>query len=238
MIPTRRKIQNSFVILIFLFFPFASLLSREPDTSFTSRYKYIHLRKAILRTNPTTYAYEIAILNPGEKVEVLSRTEKKSKIGNVEEYWYYVKTESGYTGWIFGGFLTDQVFQNPVGETRNVEEMESMVAGVWWEVDEKERTRFRSLELLLEEDAEGKSQKKARKFIYSYQGKKLLEGRFEVFRNGTIHFYPSLPVGEIAELKEHVTEYRLLFRKDGRQWFFKKASVMESSRNDGNRDGN
>jgi uncharacterized protein YgiM (DUF1202 family) len=44
-------------------------------------------------------------LNRGDKVKVIDRNDEKQKIGNMEDYWYLVKTENGQEGWAYGAYI-------------------------------------------------------------------------------------------------------------------------------------
>lgn len=58
-----------------------------------------------VREQSNTKAKVVESLGEGAIVSVLERTKEQEKIGKAQDYWYQVKTASGKTGWIFGGFL-------------------------------------------------------------------------------------------------------------------------------------
>lgn len=58
-----------------------------------------------VREQSNTKGKVVESLDEGAKVSVLERTKEQEKIGKVQDYWYQVKTASGKSGWIFGGFL-------------------------------------------------------------------------------------------------------------------------------------
>jgi len=58
-----------------------------------------------VREQPNTKGKVVEALGEGAKVSVLERTKEQEKIGKVQDYWYQVKTASGKSGWVFGGFL-------------------------------------------------------------------------------------------------------------------------------------
>ena len=55
-----------------------------------------------VRTQPDGSAQPVYKLRQFETVKVLERSEKKSKEGEYEDYWYKVLTKSGTSGWCFG----------------------------------------------------------------------------------------------------------------------------------------
>lgn len=56
-----------------------------------------------LRTSPLTAAAEITKLPLGTIVVVFDQSAAKDRIGNIEDFWYRVKTSDGISGWLFGG---------------------------------------------------------------------------------------------------------------------------------------
>ena len=46
-------------------------------------------------------------LNSGDQVDVITKGDKKEKIGKWENYWYKIKTKKGIEGWIFGQFIDE-----------------------------------------------------------------------------------------------------------------------------------
>lgn len=58
-----------------------------------------------IRKEPLSTATMVFRLKPGKIAKVLSRDEKKTKIGGLEDYWYRILTEEGEQGYIFGYYL-------------------------------------------------------------------------------------------------------------------------------------
>ncbi len=56
-----------------------------------------------LRVLPQTTSDEIARLPLGTVVLVLNQSAAKEKIGQIEDFWYRVKTDDRKNGWVFGG---------------------------------------------------------------------------------------------------------------------------------------
>lgn len=57
-----------------------------------------------LRSNPQANSTEISRLSLGTVVTEIGKSEKKEKIGTVEDFWYQVVLSDGKQGWVFGGF--------------------------------------------------------------------------------------------------------------------------------------
>src|SRR5262245_2284600 len=55
-----------------------------------------------LRTSPQTAAAAVARLPLGTIVVVVDQSAAIDSIGNVEDFWYRVKTSDGVSGWLFG----------------------------------------------------------------------------------------------------------------------------------------
>lgn len=102
----------------------------------------------ILRTDPTTYGFEIGIVKKGESVKVLNRTDRKVRIGKSDDYWYFVKKENNLKGWIYGSALS----RIPTGQTEEIIEGPDMVVvqanlpGIWWELNQDGSTGYRRIE--------------------------------------------------------------------------------------------
>jgi hypothetical protein len=56
------------------------------------------------------------LFNEGYGVEVLGRSAEKEKIGNIEAYWYEVRYDRIFDGWVFGAYLD---FRGPKNDALN-----------------------------------------------------------------------------------------------------------------------
>ena len=61
---------------------------------------------ARLRTSPQTAAEEVTRLPLGTIVLALDQSAAREKIGDIEDFWYRVKTDDDISGWVFGGLTT------------------------------------------------------------------------------------------------------------------------------------
>jgi len=175
---------------------------------------YVSKKKAILRTNPTTYSMEIAILDKGEKVKVLYKNPHKVRVGLVEDYWYYVQTSKNYIGWIFGSFLgSSSEFVKDDFANRDI--MIKNIKGIWWEINERGETEYRSLEFYPDEN----------KFIYKFQNTNKIEGEFVISEKGIIELKKNLPIGKEIKFIETPEGYRLMSQKNDKTYYFKKSNI-------------
>lgn len=175
---------------------------------------YVSKKKAILRTNPTTYSMEIAILDKGEKVKVLYKNPHKVRVGLVEDYWYYVQTSKNYIGWIFGSFLgSSSEFVKDDFANRDI--MIKNIKGIWWEINERGETEYRSLEFYPDEN----------KFIYKFQNTNQIEGEFVISEKGIIELKKNLPIGKEIKFIETPEGYRLMSQKNDKTYYFKKSNI-------------
>jgi hypothetical protein len=55
-----------------------------------------------VRSEPSTAAAELVRLTVGVVVEVLERSPDKTKVGEMEDYWYLVNAPGDVKGWVFG----------------------------------------------------------------------------------------------------------------------------------------
>lgn len=172
---------------------------------------------AILRTNPTSYSFEIALLKKGEKVKVLFHPEQKTKIGNIEDYWYYVQTSKGYIGWIYGSFLSEQS-SSTEKETIDKNIVKENIKGVWWEVNDKGDTGYRSIEFSFDSDNSFSGS-----FIYKFQNSYKIEGEFYINEDGSIELNKELSIGKILLLHKTTEGYRLFVQNEEKTYYFKKS---------------
>lgn len=185
---------------------------------------YISKKYAILRSNPTTYAFEIAILNQGEKVKVLFHSEASSKTDKSYD-WYFVKTDKGYQGWLYGSFLSKN---NPTSEDLqkdqvSTETISKEIAGIWWEVDEFDSTRYRKFEFTLD-----KEDSKKGTFSYSFRDSNKIEGDFEIKNNGKVILKKNLSIGNVLNFIKNTEGYRIIIENNNKKYFFKKSIIQES----------
>lgn len=195
--------------------------------NFRSYYMYVSKNSAILRTNPTSYSFEIAILEKGEKVKVLYRSTQKSSLGGINEYWYYIKTNKGYIGWIFGSFLSDKFIEE---EKKSIDKnvLKNQLKGIWWEVNDRGETGFRSLEFTPPDDSFKGN------FIYKFQNTYKLEGEYYINNDGIIVLNKELSIGNKIELIQTPEGFRLYLKKDEQPYYFKKSNIeLENDKNDG-----
>jgi len=79
--------------------------SREKDPAnetFQKQTGIIITGNTSLRIDPLIFSARIAQLKKGETVTILNRSSQKSAIGNSSSYWYYIITDRGLSGWLFG----------------------------------------------------------------------------------------------------------------------------------------
>ena len=60
-----------------------------------------------VRSGPETAAQEVTRLKLGTVVTASARTAEQVELAGKREHWYKVALQSGETGWVFGGFLSD-----------------------------------------------------------------------------------------------------------------------------------
>ncbi|MFN3604477.1 MAG: SH3 domain-containing protein [Leptonema sp. (in: bacteria)] len=185
---------------------------------------YVIKQGSVLRTEPSIYSFEVSLLNLGEAVDVLYKTNQKEVIGNSKSYWYYVKTERGLVGWIFGSLLSktkvkeEEYFFDP-------KLVVNIIEGTWWEVNERGETGYRSLEIKknIQNPYEGI-------LIYKFSNQEPQEIKYTISDKGIVLLEKALPIGKEIFLYETYNEHRIYFQSaDKKQIFFKKAVIIEDS---------
>jgi hypothetical protein len=58
-----------------------------------------------LRSSPNLQASTLQFLSKGENVSVIARSAAKQQIGDLNDYWYQVRTPEGGEGWTYGAFI-------------------------------------------------------------------------------------------------------------------------------------
>ncbi len=226
-------IQPIFLIFAMeIFLPIAILAQQKEPSKYYHKIKaekpyemFVSKQHAILRSNPTTYAFEIAILNRGEKVKVIYQPEEKTAIGNSLQHWYYVKTEKGYEGWIYGTFLskTNPTEEELPLEQISLETLSKELVGVWWEVDEFDNTGFRKFEFNIDNQDISKGT-----FLYTFKDSTKIEGDFEIKNNGKVILNKTLPIGNTIHFMKNPEGYRIILENKNRKYYFKKSTIMDS----------
>ncbi|MBW7857194.1 MAG: SH3 domain-containing protein [Leptonema sp. (in: Bacteria)] len=207
----------------------------------------------ILRTDPTTYGFEIGIVKKGEAVKVINRTDGKVRIGKSNDYWYFVKKENNLKGWIYGTALS----RISTGEDEEVVEGPDMVVvqanlpGIWWEQNQDGSTGFRRIEFIPEGTEEKPTTKKGE---HSEQAETLKteeapteviltdKGKFQYFYGKTpgavlkytidaktrkIILAQESPIGRELEFIDVGEEYRMTSAKGDKKFSFKKGYKTE-----------
>ena len=88
-------------------------------------FRYVNSTAGLrIRNKPGTDGEKIGSLQNKEKIEVVSETSLTQTIDEIKSNWVEIKTENNITGYVFGGFLendleTIDIIQNVEGEYRN-----------------------------------------------------------------------------------------------------------------------
>lgn len=78
----------------------------QDDVAETKDFRYVNAREGLrVRKAPGLDAEKVGFLENREKVEVISETKMTMQIGMLYSSWVEIKTESGLTGFVYGGYL-------------------------------------------------------------------------------------------------------------------------------------
>jgi hypothetical protein len=132
-----KKLNNRAIIIFLLSL---SLITSCKDNAKQSGKDYnkigiVIVDKTILRIDPMIYSSVIAYINKGEIALILNKSKEKMKLGNDENYWYYIRFSGGSTGWIFGNNL--KIFS-----ADKIREIEIYLSDLWSIELEKLRRRI------------------------------------------------------------------------------------------------
>lgn len=100
----------------------------------------IQLANTSLRIDPYIFSGLITHLPKGARVEILDKSAKKSWIGKSSDYWYRIRDERGYTGWVYGSTIKilKPGKEEEVAKYLNTflaektEEIKKNLIGKWW----------------------------------------------------------------------------------------------------------
>ena len=83
---------------------FKRWLQRQ-DHLFTATRGVLNDSRVRVRAFPTLSAPTLGYLDAGERVEILERSGRRQRIGEMNAYWYRVENEEGLAGWSYGHFI-------------------------------------------------------------------------------------------------------------------------------------
>lgn len=72
---------------------------------FTPRRGVLNASRVRVRAYPTLEAEVRGHLEAGDPVEVLERSGRRERIGEMNDFWYRIRREDGLTGWSYGHFI-------------------------------------------------------------------------------------------------------------------------------------
>lgn len=244
-----------FLFLLSSFFVITACQEEGGSTGlFEASVLYSKVEAAIMRTDPTTYGFEIDTIRKGESVKVLKRTDKKSRIGQTEDYWYFVQKDNNLKGWVYGGTLS----RIPTGEAEEVVDAPDLVVvqanlpGIWWELNADGSTGYRRLEFIPAGAEEKKKEEEPKKDDLAVPGveenKEVIlaeNGKFQYFfgkNPGVILEYKidpktrrvtlnqESPVGQQFEIIDLGEEFRMTSAKGDKKFTFKKGFETEEEK--------
>jgi hypothetical protein len=72
---------------------------------FEPREGVLNASRVRMREDPNLQATHLQFLEKGQRVEVLDRSGLEMRIGEMNDYWYKVRTANGQEGWSYGAFI-------------------------------------------------------------------------------------------------------------------------------------
>lgn len=178
-----------------------------------------------IRLQPLIFSSRIDQLDKGASVNVLSRSAKKSWIGNNSDYWYQVEIHKGVVGWMYGSNLQivdtddDKKMQELVNRFWKEESDEIMkqLHGSWWSVNDFGDFTLHGLEL--HEDGE----------YHSYwKGGKAggIKGTFSLnFKDTSLEFEKGTTFKHNLKFRKQGQEYQLYQELEDQTLRFKKIAM-------------
>lgn len=242
-------------LFLFLLSPFFAITACHEEGApvglFETGVLYSKVEAAIMRTDPTIYGFEIDTIRKGESVRVLKRTDKKSRIGQTENYWYFVQKDNHLKGWVYGGALS----RIPTGEAEGIVDGPDLVVvqanlpGIWWELNADGSTGYRRLEFVPAGTEKKEKEEEPEKDDLSVPGVEennevvLAEnGKFQYFfgknpgvileyridpKTRRITLNQESPVGQQFEIIDLGEEFRITSAKGDKKFTFKKGFETE-----------
>jgi hypothetical protein len=189
-----KKYFNGWVIYFIILFLFVIPACKDRDNAqkITKGYNKIGIviiDKTVLRIDPMLYSSVIGYINKGEIALIVNKSKEKLRVGNNENYWYYVRFSGGFIGWIYGSNL--KIFP-----ANNIREIEKYLSDLW--VIELDKFRKKILGTWGSVETEGSSNQSLEIFddgkYKSYRAdSNTIEGEYSInfkgkeiiFKNGT-----------------------------------------------------
>jgi len=254
--PVNQRKGGIAALSLFLLLGLATVSCKEAEHNkgfFEASILYSQVDAAILRTDPSTYGFEIATVRKGEPVTVISRTEKKAQIGQSSDYWYFVEKEDQVRGWVYGATMSRIAAANTedVVEGPDMVVIQANLPGIWWEVNQDGTTGYRRLEFIAEGTQEAKLKEKEKKteqerlsntkpdvsevvmaqrgqFQYFFRKTPGVILKYEISeKNRHILLSQDSPVGQEFEVIDLGEELRLSSAKGDKRYTFKKGFEVE-----------
>ncbi|MDH5657532.1 MAG: SH3 domain-containing protein [Spirochaetia bacterium] len=198
------------VLLIFA----ACEIGTDGTLQFT-KYAYIKSHAGILRLDPVSISPELDVLPYGTKIQIIKKTSEKMKIGSINDYWYFVKTEDLIEGWIYGNsitFLSSEIKDTHTGDVKlDPEKIKEQLHGKWWEIRDDGSTGLGKIYFW--DDG---------KYTYGYGRSDMTEGTYELIKNYIVLDHGSTG-GNRLEVFEVGDELRLTGKKKGKVYTFMKG---------------
>ncbi len=231
---THQKIRDKLLHLIIFFVFFINFNCHNKGFSSPSEQGklYVVKDKAILRTNPTIYSFEVAILPRGEELkQIQNEPFQESERRN----WFLVETSKGYKGWIHKNFISKNRVEKSNEVENNYINKPEIVAknliGSWWEVDYIGTSGFRNIKFEEEENKKIIDSYEG-KFTYQFKNTNTIKGIFKILSDGKIEFDPPLPIGNYLYLIDTLDGSRIVAKieKDQKkEIYFRKIQDEEST---------
>ncbi len=181
-----------------------------------------------MRVDPLLYSARVAILKRAEVVQLLDISKGKATIGKDRDYWYKIRTESGFVGWVYGSNI--KKFSNKSKSTidryissfweEEASKFKGKLSGKWWSIDS--RGDFTNHGLELGDDGNYKSYTK---------GGGEIKGQYNInFSANEIMFLNGTSFKSNLNFIKRGTEYFLEKVTDNSEIKFKKiSSVLEEN---------
>ena len=179
-----------------------------------------------LRTDPLPTAAEIESMGHGQKVKIIRRSNTKVKISGFDEYWYFVRLETGIEGWVYGAKLSIGKKKDQQEQEKLIKGLRQLVVGKWWEIKSGGSTGYRKIYFW----SDGK-------YKHGYGSGYMDEGKYEVLTHEKVIFLDKgSGMGNKLYIRQIGRDIRLVAEYKGDTFVFRKGDGDPDSKEVGLQD--
>lgn len=116
---------------------------KSVDKKDNSKYGIVLFSNTSVRIDPIIFSAKVTQLKKGQAVQITEKSQKRTWVAGKIDYWYKIKSDENYSGWIFGSTIkilkpgSKNKISTYIAEFWDTEAKKIMegIAGKWWSVN-------------------------------------------------------------------------------------------------------